>query len=333
MFSDFYLTLVLVYKSQANSFTFITSSLTMIILLFSLALPIILACVYFIHMPKRRPHRDPLPPGPPPIPLIGNLHQIGSAAVLHLYLHQLSKKYGPIIHMKLGHVPLLVISSANLAKQVLKNQDSSFCNRPKYLGQQKLSYNNSDIVFSPYNDYCKEMKKITSIHLFSPKRVHSYRPIREEEIARMISQIESFSSNDRVVNLSEMAMALMSSLVCRIAFGKRYEDHGSEVRRFDKLLEEVQAVAVAFYVSDYFPAFGWVDRVTGMIGRLNSVVERMDLFYEELIKEHLDRKGEEGMDDILHVLIQLKLENKVDLGWHNIKALLMVCIYLFDYFC
>ncbi|XP_057781298.1 6,7,8-trihydroxycoumarin synthase-like [Salvia miltiorrhiza] len=289
------------------------------ILLFSITLPIILIC-YLLHKTKT-PH---LPPGPPPLPLIGNLHHLAAAPNLHLYLHQLTKKYGPIIHMKLGPIPLLVVSSPNLAKEVLKNQDSKFCSRPKSLGQQKISYNNSDIIFSPYNEYCKEMRKITTIHLLSPKKVQSFRPIREDQISRMISKIREASDENRAVNMSEMAVSLGINLICKIAFGKECP------RRFDELLEEVQAVAVAFYVSDYFPAFGWVDKLTGMIGRLDSAVKKMDSFYQELIDEHLDQKRvkevEEEDGDVLDVLIQLKLQHKIpsiDFGWDNIKAMLM----------
>ncbi|XP_042026589.1 cytochrome P450 71A1-like [Salvia splendens] len=293
----------------------------MILLLLSITLPITLIS-YLLHK-TLKPPKSPLPPGPRPLPFIGNLHHLATATNLHLYLHKLSQKYGPIIHMKLGPTPLLVVSSPKLAKEVLKNQDSSFCSRPKSLGQQKLSYNNSDIIFSPYNDYWKEMRKITSSHLLSPKRVQSYRPIREDEISKMITKIWSFSHAREAVNLSEMTLTLGSSLICRVAFGKECS------RRFDELLEEVQAVAVAFYVSDYFPAFGWVDRVTGMLARLEKTCERMDLFYQEMIDEHLGRRREEAAEesgDILDLLIELKLEEKMnsfDFGWDNIKAMLL----------
>lgn len=101
------------------------------ILLISIALPII-----FLYLLKKHTNaaKTLLPPGPPGLPIIGNLHEIGTTRILHLYLWQLSKKYGPNIHMKLGSVPILVVSSAKLAKEVLKTQDLAFCSRPKLLG-------------------------------------------------------------------------------------------------------------------------------------------------------------------------------------------------------
>ncbi|GFP93414.1 cytochrome p450 83b1 [Phtheirospermum japonicum] len=275
---------------------------------------------------SRNPNKALVPPGPPGLPLIGNIHQLAKVKSAHVYFWQLSKKYGPLIHMKLGPKPLLVISSAKLAKQVLKTHDLAFCGRPQQLAQQVMSYNRTDIIFSPYNEYWREVRKIAVINLFSLKKFQSFRPVREDEISRLVTKISS--SSRRVVNLSEMASALGSALICRIAFGKRYDEHGSEMRRFDELLRELQGLGARVYVSDYFPRLGyWVDKLNGSIDRVDAAFKKLDLFYQELIDEHLSsnkRMGQED-EDILDVLIQLK-QNKaasVDLTWDNVKALLL----------
>ncbi|KAK1370675.1 hypothetical protein POM88_036767 [Heracleum sosnowskyi] len=91
------------------------------------------------------------PPGPSRLPIIGNLHQLGTLP--HVSLSKLSQKYGPVMHLKLGQIPLLVISSPEMAKEVLKIHDSKCCSRPDSCGTRKLSYNRKDITFSPYGDY------------------------------------------------------------------------------------------------------------------------------------------------------------------------------------
>lgn len=315
----------MISSTLSSKFT-TTHSYTMILLL-SILLSITLT--YLLY--KRKNTRKTLvPPGPPGLLLIGNLHQFSTAKNLHVYLWKLSKKYGPIMQMKIGSVPILVISSPKLAKEVLKTQDLVFCSRPKLQGQQKLSYNGLDMAFSPYDDYWREARKIGAIHLLSLRKIQSFRPIREDEISRMVTKILGFASSNQAVNLSDIAMALGSTMICRIAFGKRYDEEGLEMKRFEKILHEAQAMMAAFFVSDYFPSFGWVDNLSGLSNRLDETFKNLDAFYQELIDDHLDPKRakwkEEDEEDILDILIKLKEEKtcSFDLNWDHIKALLMV---------
>lgn len=290
-------------------------------LLLFVALPL-----FFLLLQKRHNEQFNHPPGPKGLPFIGNLHQF-DAKNPHLYLSTLAKIYGPILFLRLGRVPTVVISSAKLAKEVLKTQDHDFCSRPSMVGQQKLSYNGLDIAFAPYNAYFREIRKISVVHLFSSKRVLSFAPIRQDEISRMIDKISSLASDSNVVNLSDLLMALTSSITCRVAFGKRCEDEGIEKSRFHTLLNETQALFVAFFFSDYLPLMGWLDKVTGLSSRLERVFKDMDAFYEELINDHLHQdKSESDREDLIDVLLQLRKERcfAFELTLDHIKAVLMI---------
>ena len=99
-----------------------------------------------------------IPPGPPKLPIIGNLHQIG--ALPHHSLSQLSTRHGPVMRLKLGGVPAIVVSSAEAATEVLKIHDLECCSRPPLAGTGKLSYNYLDVAFSPYGEHWREMKSV-----------------------------------------------------------------------------------------------------------------------------------------------------------------------------
>ncbi|KAL8505336.1 hypothetical protein ACS0TY_016536 [Phlomoides rotata] len=302
----------------------------MILLLLLTAFLIFPAFLLFLFHKTLQPGPKPplqYPPGPPGLPFIGNLHQFDNATP-HIYLSQLSKKYGPLVSMKLGSVGLLVVSSPDGAKEVLKTHDLVFCSRPRALGQHKLSYNGSDFAFAPYNDSWRELRKICVLHLLSSKQVLSFRSIREAEVLRTMRELRvtATATAGEVVNLSRMMLSLTSTLICRMAFGKRLDEGGERRRRFDELMIECQAMLGGVFVSDYMPWFGWVDRVSGMIGRLDKVYKELDDFFEELIDEHVAMRGQSsGNPNILDLLIQLKEDKScsIRLTWGHVKAILM----------
>ncbi|GFP84878.1 cytochrome p450 71b36 [Phtheirospermum japonicum] len=194
-----------------------------------LIIPLIITLIIVLIKPARKRN----PPGPPGLPFIGNLLQFDKANP-HIYLQRLSQKYGPLVHLRHGSTPILVVTSSRTAKQILKTSDLSFCSRPPIAGQQKLAYDGIDMAFSPYNQHWRQMRKICVLHLLSPKQVFSFRAVREDEVRRMISKISTRFGSP--CNLSDMAMSLASNLICRVAFGRRYDDDEYDKMRFDRLI-------------------------------------------------------------------------------------------------
>ena len=119
----------------------------------------------------------PLPPGPKPWPIIGNLPHMGT--VPHHALAKLAQKYGPILHLRLGFVHVVVAASASVAAQFLKVNDANFSSRPPNSGAKYIAYNYQDLVFAPYGSRWRLLRKITSLHLFSAKALEDYKPIRQ----------------------------------------------------------------------------------------------------------------------------------------------------------
>ena len=77
-----------------------------------------------------------LPPSPPRLPVIGNLHQV--RRLPYRSFQALSNKYGPLMLLHLGHRPTL--SSVDLVKEITKNHDIIFSNQPKATASDVLFY-------------------------------------------------------------------------------------------------------------------------------------------------------------------------------------------------
>ncbi|CAN1819148.1 Cytochrome P450 83B1 [Linum perenne] len=285
-----------------------------------LTFPIII--YLFLNKHKKTPYHDSLPPGPKGLPFLGNLFQIDASAP-HRCLMQLSQVYGPLMIMKQGCIRILVVSSAKMAQEVMKTHDLIFSNRQSVLGQQKLSYNGLDLAFAPYGSYWREMRKVCVVHLFNSNRVQSFGPIREFEVSKMLEKI---SKSSTPFNLSNAMTSLTSTIICRVAFGKRYEEEGIERSRFQSLLKETQVMFTSFYFSDHFPFLSFIDRLSGLINRLDKNFKEFDAFYQEVIDEHLDPKRDKPeQEDILDVLLQIwKYMQNVFIGGTDTSAAAVV---------
>ncbi|KAK4732894.1 hypothetical protein R3W88_025882 [Solanum pinnatisectum] len=272
-------------------------------MLFPLFVALLIIIILTSLLPKaKRNGKNILPPRPFGLPFIGNLHQFDGLTP-HLYFWKLSKKYGKIFSLKLGSSTMIVVSSANLAKEVTQIQDLAFCSRPSILGQQKLSYNGQDIALSPYNDYWRELRKICVVHLFSLKKVQYFSPIREDEVSRMIKKISQQAATSQITNLSNIVISLTTTIICRIAFGVRYDEETRKGRRFNELLKVTEEMLAGF--------FNFKD---------------LDEFYEGLIEQHLNPNRPKSMEgDVIDLLLRLKKEKSIpiDLTLENIKAIIM----------
>ncbi|EOA25262.1 hypothetical protein CARUB_v10018577mg [Capsella rubella] len=264
-------------------------------------------------------------PSPPGLPIIGNLHQLGELP--HQSLWNLSKKYGPVMLLKLGNVPAVILSSTETAKQALRDHDIHCCSRPSLVGGRQLSYNHRDISFSPYNDYWKELRKLCTQEIFSAKNIHKTQPIKDLEVKKLIDSIAESASHKTPVNLNKKFLALNVSIVCKSAFGVNFEGTVLSNDRFKELMRETFEMLGSFSASDFVPYIGWIiDRLTGLQGRRAKNAQDLDAFYEQIIDLHKGEK-EVGSEDFVDSLLRLEKEETVvgndKFTRNNVKAILM----------
>ncbi|KAK2376457.1 cytochrome P450 CYP736A12 [Trifolium repens] len=278
----------------------------------------------FLH-PKQTTINQKKPPGPPTLPIIGNLHILGTLP--HRTLHSLSKKYGPIMFLQLGQVPAIVISSSKVAESFFKTHDLVFSSRPRIQGSDLMSYGSKGIGFCEYGPYWRSVRKFCTLNLLSASKVEMFGPIRKHELDALVKSLEKAALVGEVVNLSEVVENLIEVIVYKMILGR------SKHEQFDlkKLVQEGLILIGAFNLADYVPWLGVFD-LQGLSRASKKVGKSIDELLEVIITEHeqatnVHKNCHENFVDILlsimHQSIDQENEQNVFIDRTNVKAILL----------
>ncbi|KAJ8768131.1 hypothetical protein K2173_021071 [Erythroxylum novogranatense] len=262
-----------------------------------------------------------VPPGPWRLPIIGNLHQLAGHLPHHI-LTQLAQKYGPIMHLQLGEVSTIVISSAELAKEVMKNQDSVFATRPYVFCMSILTYGYKNVALAPYGEYWRQLKKLYILELLSGKRVQLFRSVRGDEISNLVKTISSKVESSSVINLTKMATDLTLNITSRTAFGK-IRDRQAVVR----VIKGIGEMTEGFSFLDVFPSIKPLHLITRERSKLLRVQRELDITLEKVINECRVRKDsstEADRECIIDALFEVEDQGKITpFSQDHIKAIMV----------
>ncbi|KAK4729780.1 hypothetical protein R3W88_022768 [Solanum pinnatisectum] len=192
------------------------------------------------------------------------------------------------MHLKLGQRSTIVISSPQLAKEMMKTHDLTFANRPQLSIAKIMFYNCQDIAFSPYGDYWKQIRKICVMELLSTKNVTSFFPMMVDETYLLVNSIKAMS--ERPINISEKMYLLTSAIVCRASIGRTCKDQESVI-----------------YVNEtnLFPSLKILHFISRTNRKLLQLHCKVDPVLERIINEHeteqlvTEHIGEDLVDNML----------------------------------
>nr|QNS29983.1 cytochrome P450 [Nothapodytes nimmoniana] len=219
-----------------------------------------------------------LPPGPRGLPIIGNLHILGTFP--HRTLEKLSQKYGPIMYLRLGCVPTIVVSSPQAAELFLKTHDTIFANRPKVQYSQYVAYGAKAVGFTAYGTYWRNVRKLCTLELLSTSKIDSFVGMRMEEVELLVKSIGEAAVNRQVVDLSGKMVNVIEDITYRMIFGRNKDE------RFDLkgVIQDAMHLAGVFNLSDYIPLLRGFD-LQGLTRRMKATSKAFDKILETIISE------------------------------------------------
>lgn len=315
---------------MASTVQWLKSQMDVFILHPLTALPLFFLLIFLYKFFSKHPTRKNLPPSPSKLPIIGNLHQI-EKKLPHRSLHSLSRQHGDLMLLQFGSKPVLIVSSAEAACQIMKSHDAIFSDRPALSTFKRLLYDCKDVATAPYGDYWRRMRSICVNQLLNSNRVQAFGNVREEEIAHIIKEIRGSRA---AVNLSKMLSNFASDVICRAAFGMKFNGERDGID-FKELHEKHEELVGSINLGDFIPWLAWINHVNGVERDIKRVSSDMDRFLEGLVQEHMDslrkihgRNQEanyEKTQDFVDVLLELQQDHtaEISLTRESIKAIIL----------
>ncbi|KAL7622129.1 hypothetical protein AAE478_007631 [Parahypoxylon ruwenzoriense] len=195
----------------------------------------------------RRPKN--YPPGPPTLPILGNIHLMPSHDT-HIQLQKWAEQYGPVYSLILGTKVLVVLSSDQAVKDLLDRKSALYSHRQEmYVGQQ-LASGGLRLLMMGYGPTWRSFRKLvhTLLSVTASKLYVPYQDLENKQMLyEMITQPDQFLEHIR-----RYANALTTTMV----FGWRTPTYRDEkmMQLFDGFSEFAdlnQTGAAAFL--DSFP--------------------------------------------------------------------------------
>ncbi|XP_020583580.1 3,9-dihydroxypterocarpan 6A-monooxygenase-like [Phalaenopsis equestris] len=219
-------------------------------------LPFVALLMLIVFLPLfRHFHQDPCHhvhprlPSPHRLPIIGHLHLL--SALPHQSFHRLSQHLGPIFSLSLGSIPCIIACSSSAAREFLKTHDSSFPNRPFTKAVSILTYGSSNFSFAPYGSFWRFTKRLYMMELFSTRTLEQFRPIRRDELRRLLVELHAKAKEGEFVDLGAEMTKMTNNVTNRMAVSRRCSGTNAEADEATRLVMQTTELLGKFNVADY----------------------------------------------------------------------------------
>ncbi|KVH89171.1 geraniol 8-hydroxylase-like [Cynara cardunculus var. scolymus] len=282
---------------------------------FFLVLSFLLTCFYALTVFRRRNSR--LPPGPFPLPVIGNLLQVNPDKP-HRSLATLSKRYGPFMSLKLGSRTTIVISSPNLAKEFFLTHDMSFSSRSLPDTARVVDHDKYSVAWLSVGDQWRRQRRLLKEYLYPVQRLEAIDLLLGKKVQELLDHVNQCCKHEKPVNIGAAMFTtllnIISNLVCSMDFAQ-YDSATSQ--EFKEAVCGLMEIAGKPNIADFFPILKLFDP-QGLIRRGNVYGKKLLAILDQIIDQRIHTRSSSSScdgvsstnNDILDSLLDLNLKGR-----------------------
>ena len=207
--------------------------------------------LYYLSSLRRGADASRLPPGPRPLPLVGNLLDLRGH--LHHTLARLARTHGPVMHLRLGFTTAVVVSSRDAAREAFTKHDRRLAARAVPDAARALGFSERSMIWLPSSDpRWKALRGIVAAHVFSPRCLAAVRAVRERKVRDLVGYLRGRAG--REVDVGEAVYGGVLNLMSSAFFSIDVVDVGGQsAQGLRELVEAIDEAVAKPNVSDLLP--------------------------------------------------------------------------------
>ncbi|KAG7655763.1 Cytochrome P450 [Arabidopsis suecica] len=264
-----------------------------------------------------------VPPSPPSLPIIGHLHLLLFASI-HKCFQKISSKYGPFLHLRIFHVPIVLVSSASTAYDIFKTNDINVSYRGDVAIDECIVFGSFGYFRAPCEDYWKFMRKLIMARALGPQALERTRGVRAAELERFHRKLLDKAMKKQSLKIGEEARILVNNTLGKMSLGSSFSienNDGTKVSEYSiKLADLSQMFCVAQIFHKPLEKLGislLKKQIMDVSHKFEELLENIVVKYEEKMDNH---QSTEFMDALLAAYRDENAEYKITRN--HIKALL-----------
>ncbi|PLB46689.1 cytochrome P450 [Aspergillus steynii IBT 23096] len=207
----------------------------------------ILGSIFLLYLIQWKRTPRTLPPGPDPLPLIGNLHQFARLVPLKTF-HDWHKKYGSIVGLTLGPRTLVILGTHAINKELLGGKGQIYSSRPYMPLVTDHMTGGLNTALIPYGERWKTHNRI-HLALLNPRMARLYEGLVDFESRRLLTGICSTK------DFSTVIYRYTASLILSLQYGKSVDVNDPMSRDFKEITHKfVKAIGAGNFLFECLPA-------------------------------------------------------------------------------
>nr|ACC59773.2 flavonoid 3',5' hydroxylase-like protein [Vanda coerulea] len=270
---------------------------------------------------RRRSSRNlALPPGPRPLPVLGNLLELGQNP--HRSLALLARIHGPVMYLKLGSITQ---SSSPLQPPQKKSLKQKITPPPPDKSQilsQAVGHHQVSVIWLSPNQSWRYLRTLMKANLFNAKSLNATELLRRRKVRELIAYIKG--KNGEAVHVARAAFCTVLNLISTTFLSIDMVDifQSESAQELKDLMSGIMEEVGRPNVSDFFPFLAPID-LQGCRRRFAAYIKKLSDFFDEVIENRLAGGGGRNKHDILNALLQLSREENSKLSRNTIISFLI----------